>query len=116
MTVLPLIEADYAKSEVRFTPGPWRLEKKRTQFHIRGTSGQLSLELHSNQFAAEANARLIAQSPCMFAALEPIEAQAVQSGIYAPELDDDEIVSVSLTVGELRKIKSVLSKVRGSHE
>lgn len=102
----------------KFTPGPWIFNRKRVENSKYGTMGWL-IELHDDGRVTpiattyndsekdEANAYIIAASPCMYETVLATERHFLADGtIEERELSDAE---KSL----LKMIRKTLSKVRG---
>ena len=82
-------------SEVKFTPGPWRIEQY-PSIHVRSCDGECVL---AHDYITDADAHLIAAAPELYEALE--------------ELYDAIDSAVGLTPERLEKARQALRKARG---
>lgn len=96
------------------TPGPWEVRPclltKNLDICLPVESGKTAVI--STAWGNEANARLIAAAPDLLNALE--EALGLRLvGTSNPNIHDDQILPVEVTMGELRRARAAIAKARG---
>lgn len=111
-------------SDTKHTPGPWAVSTVPTSIghthKIEPIGARLFVdhrdkaEKDAKTLTALANAHLIAASPDMYAALQPVLTEAKQRADYMHDTwNPDAHVELTLTIAELRAIHAAIAAAEG---
>ena len=98
--------------------GPWQangfLVLSKDLSTVCHTGGTRFKDGQPSPLEAEANARLIASSPCLLAALEELLRDKMAGETNPACLDDEAVVPRPLTWGALRRGRAAIAKAKGT--